>query len=207
MSWINFDLIPAHKPIVVHCSYRTGSTALCDWFAQELGRVNFDEAYHSVLYKKRYEDFISFRSTSNNYIWKLMPDQIDSKNQVDITTYFNKSFKIKLYRENVVDQITSWVISYKTNYWHVQNPDKVYGYTVSKISDGWLIDHVKRILRNNAQVDQMLPDHLADMHLKYEDIEHSIKGRYKKRPKPNNYVEVFDLVSNAVEKVRRQNAR
>lgn len=129
-----------------------------------------------------------------------MPDQVTTSNRFDIHEYYTKSFRIKLFRENVYDQITSWVISYRTNKWHVTKEDNLKEYTVPKFDQNWLNRHVNKILTNNKKVDEFMPNNETDMCLKYEDIKSHINSQYVLRPKPTNYQEVYERVVSAVNK-------
>lgn len=206
------DNVPADKPILVFCSYRTGSTALCNQLANQLDYRNFDEAYHPTLFRKRQTEFLSYKQNSNSYVWKLMPDQITADNHSDIVDTWQKSFVIKLTRRDTVAQIASWYISHLTDNWHqvknhaAQNQN-VWHKNQSDLSelvvpvDGELLNRsISSLLAINNLVDK-LPPESYNLHLEYEDIslQHS---EYVPRAKPKNYRELTETIHTKVNQMQ-----
>jgi len=114
---INIDL-PDNKSIIVFSSFRTRSTALCDWIAQEKGLTNFDEAF---VYVERAISFVNFiNRSSGNFVAKVMcsPHQYTPDTQQFLKPLLNQCTLIRLHRRNVFAQITSFYIAAVTNQWH-----------------------------------------------------------------------------------------
>ena len=114
---INIDL-PDNKSIIVFSSFRTRSTALCDWIAQEKGLTNFDEAF---LYVEHAISFVNFiNRSSGNFVAKVMcsPHQYTPDTQQFLKPLLNQCTLIRLHRRNVFAQITSFYIAAVTNQWH-----------------------------------------------------------------------------------------
>ena len=114
---IDIDL-PDSKSIIVFSSFRTRSTALCDWIAQEKGLTNFDEAF---LYVERAISFVNFINRSpGNFVAKVMcsPHQYTPAIQQFLKPLLNQCTLIRLHRRNVFAQITSFYIASVTNQWH-----------------------------------------------------------------------------------------
>ena len=114
---INIDL-PDNKSIIVFSSFRTRSTALCDWIAQEKGLTNFDEAF---LHVERAMSFVNFINRSaGNFVAKVMcsSDQYTPEIQQFLQPLLDQCTLIRLHRRNVFAQITSFYIAAVTNQWH-----------------------------------------------------------------------------------------
>ena len=114
---INIDL-PDNKSIIVFSSFRTRSTALCDWIAQEKGLTNFDEAF---VYVERAISFVNFiNRSSGNFVAKVMcsSHQYTPDIQQFLKPLLNQCTLIRLHRRNVFAQITSFYIAAVTNQWH-----------------------------------------------------------------------------------------
>jgi len=114
---INIDL-PDNKSIIVFSSFRTRSTALCDWIAQEKGLTNFDEAF---VYVERAISFVNFiNRSSGNFVAKVMcsPHQYTPDTQQFLKPLLNQCTLIRLHRRNVFAQITSFYCAAVTNQWH-----------------------------------------------------------------------------------------
>jgi hypothetical protein len=114
---INIDL-PDNKSIIVFSSFRTRSTALCDWIAQEKGLTNFDEAF---LYVEHAISFVNFiNRSSGNFVAKVMcsSHQYTPEIQQFLQPLLNQCTLIRLHRRNVFAQITSFYCAVKTQQWH-----------------------------------------------------------------------------------------
>lgn len=114
---INIDL-PDNKSIIVFSSFRTRSTALCDWIAQEKGLTNFDEAFINVERAMSFVNFIN--RTSGKFVVKVMcsTQQYTPEIRRFLQPLLDQCTLIRLHRRNVFTQITSFYIAAITQQWH-----------------------------------------------------------------------------------------
>lgn len=184
------DQIPGDKSIAVIASYRTGSTALCDYLSKKLKIENLDEVFH-IAFPKRAIRF-NFRQEWNyKTIIKIMPDQMP-KFKVQ-KTIFPRAFVVGLYRQDVVAQITSYYIAFVTGKWH-NNNNKIKDYVVDIDMDD-LKKHYKNITAYNGAYQTFRP--LFDLEIAYEDIKDQLNdSSYTVYQKPLNYDEITMQVKN-----------
>ena len=114
---INIDL-PDNKSVIVFSSFRTRSTALCDWIAQEKGLTNFDEAFINVERAMSFVNFIN--RSSGNFVAKVMcsTQQYTPEIRQFLQPLLDQCTLIRLQRQNVFAQITSFYIAAITEQWH-----------------------------------------------------------------------------------------
>jgi hypothetical protein len=114
---INIDL-PDNKSVIVFSSFRTRSTALCDWIAQEKRLTNFDEAFVDVEPAISFVNFIN--GSSGNFVAKVMcsTQQYTPEIRRFLQPLLEQCTLIRLHRQNVFAQITSFYIAAVTNQWH-----------------------------------------------------------------------------------------
>jgi LPS sulfotransferase NodH len=188
-------LVPQNKSVIVFASYRTGSTALCDYLANEHKLTNFDEVFHECVPEKT-ENFKTFIKSNKNFVIKIMPDQINDSNIDFINKLAEDSFLIKLSRKNTVKQITSFQLCCIIDQWHFKKSDAAQTYTVPVKPEtfGYPIEY---ILKNNANLDAL--DYLYNLKLYYEDLA-DINTQYAVHHKPSNYQ---DLVNAIEEKLKK----
>ena len=151
------------NPIVILSNYRTGSTALCNHLAKQHNLKNFNEPHCH-----KWPDFIShvLKNKSPKYILKFMPDQI-----IEYPLYQkilnSDCFKIRLYRKNKIDQISSYYICTMTNRWGRTRKEAVEEYQVP-IDTGQVRYSIERILKNDQLLDSQNIE--FDITCFYEDI-------------------------------------
>ena len=184
--------IPDDKPVLIYTSYRTGSTPLCDTIASQLGRKNFDEAYHHTLFLERHEEYMEYKKTNIDFVFKIMPDQITEDNKEDVGAMFAQCYRIRLVRQDIVSQIASWYISVVTDFWHQTNEKQMTQSTVP-INKEYILSCCHRILWNNEQVANF-PAEVFDVNINYENIPGGIYSTYQPRNRPDNYDEILQLV-------------
>lgn len=114
---IDIDL-PDNKSIVVFSSFRTRSTALCDWLAQQKGLTNFDEAFINVGQAMAFVNFA--KRTPNKFIIKIMcnADQYIPEIQHFMKPMLDQCTVIRLRRQDVFAQIKSFYIAATSDHWH-----------------------------------------------------------------------------------------
>lgn len=114
---INIDL-PDNRSVIVFSSFRTSSTALCDWISQTKGLTNFDEAF---LYADRAIGFVNFvNKTPDKFVVKVMcnTDQYTPRTREYLQSLLDRCTVLRLSRRNVFAQITSFYIAAISSRWH-----------------------------------------------------------------------------------------
>lgn len=178
------------KPIVIVANYRTGSTTYSNVIANQYNLVNFPEPHYQPEHFKQLSTMVL--ESKSNFVLKIMPDQI-KKNLIYQQVLDLDCYKIKLTRENKVEQIVSHYIARLTNKWNSSNPatrGQVYHIPIMKVELTKVIEYI-------LEMDQHL-DRLSinfDQELTYESILESIKntnfgGLPKKLIPPSNYEEL-----------------
>jgi hypothetical protein len=184
-------------PVVIFTSPRTGSTA----FAHYLKKQNPTKQYfiEPILDQNQMIEFTRVFNSTNDYIIKVMGETIVKPNwevpqhpQYMIDKMLSaETYKIKLYRRNVIEQVASYYIGSIRNYWEY-NEDNVLNFNVN---DNIKIDLPKiqraiRIIKYNNEVIDIIK---ADITLYYEDINY-FDNRTVLTPKPHNYAELLRVV-------------
>ena len=111
-------------PVVIISNYRTGSSALLWHIKEKYDLIRFNEPHYTeanLVYLKE-----TIRGKNNRYAVKFIADQIGDYD-VYKQLLLRPGYKIKLTRNNKVDQITSYYIAHMTNRWrnypYDQNPN------------------------------------------------------------------------------------
>ncbi len=114
---ININL-PDNRSVIVFSSFRTSSTALCDWIAQEKKLTNFDEAFINVESAMSFVNFIN--KSSDNFVIKVMcnTQQYTPEIRQFLQPLLDQCTLIRLHRRNVFAQIISFYIAAITEQWH-----------------------------------------------------------------------------------------
>lgn len=180
---------PTNQSVLVLASYRTGSTALCDFISRKYNFVNFDEAFHTAGNGGITNEFNKFRSNfSNKFVVKVMPDHL-MKYPADVNNVSLNSTVIRLTRSDVVKQIASFYTSSTRNIWHQTNDsNEPYEVPID-------IDHLKRSISYILECNQIINnlDYRFDFDLKYEDLK-TLDTQYKIYQKPNNYLKLLKTI-------------
>ena len=151
-----------HWPALILANYRTGSSPLCQSLALENSVSEFVEP---SITQERIDEFMKYYTTTDQYIVKFMPDQVDS-----FTPYQellnSDCYKIKLTRKDKIEQIASYYIASIRDKWWTTKTEESKNYFVPIMHDKILhcITHIQ-------QVDSMLESfNNFDIELYYEDI-------------------------------------
>ena len=172
--------IPFGKSVVIFASYRTGSTALCDYISKKYKLANFDEVFHDNV-PERTARFLDYKG---NYVIKIMPNQITDKYSSLLKKIVDDSFLIKLTRTDVIKQIASFYICCETDKWH---------YKVLELTSDYPFDFIISI---NRQLENL--GYCYDLSLAYEDLEIT-NTEYKIYNKPTNYIELLEMITKKYE--------
>jgi hypothetical protein len=96
-------------PIMIHCNFRTRSTLLAGVLGEK-----FDIHNESIFLEPRPKEFsgneflTKYNSGGKKYIVKFMPNQFNLFEQYKVLMESPDTYKIRLYRKNVVDNILSF---------------------------------------------------------------------------------------------------
>ena len=106
------------KPIVIVASARSGSSAYCRHVSNFYNVKRWQEPTRDL---EVFESFKKYIKTGNtDYVLKIVSNQIEN-NKVYRSILDGDCYKIKLTRENKIDQIASHYIGYSTNIWNSEN--------------------------------------------------------------------------------------
>lgn len=120
-------------PIIIVANYRSGSTAFATGLAKKLGLPYHLEPYQPrkkpanfglTLMGLKADFFHQIRSGDPRFLLKIMPDQIYPVTPYDIMLRSTTSYKIKLYREDVMDNIVSQYVAMMSGKWWNTKQDK-----------------------------------------------------------------------------------
>lgn len=181
------------RPIAVLASYRTGSTALCDWLSRDFKYANFDEAFHPAM-PHRESKFLLSRNRQH-WVVKIMGDQICDRNQQVIDSVIKQSFVIRLARKDIVSQIASYYVSSLKQVWHYQNQDYREPYTID-IDHNLIESMTGYIIKVNNIVENLA--YPIDLDLWYEDLG-VMDSMYVRYNRPSNYDQLLIAVRNFYE--------
>lgn len=114
---INID-VPDNRSVIVFSSFRTRSTALCDWIAQQKDLTNFDEAFVNVSRAMSFVNFVN--NKSGNFIIKVMcnTNQYTPEIKRFLQPLLDQCTVIRLHRRDVFAQIVSFYSAVVSNRWH-----------------------------------------------------------------------------------------
>jgi hypothetical protein len=136
-------------PIVIYSNYRTGSTALGFWLAQQNNCKYFNEPFYR---KEVLEEFMKqYHSGDKKYIIKFMGDHVFEDSLYKDLLEMD-AFKIRLYRENKVEQIASYYVSAVTKRWRTTIEDTIEDYDLP-LDIPMLKESIRRITYNDYLLD------------------------------------------------------
>lgn len=153
-----------NRPIIILANYRTGSSALC-WSIASINNIkSFGEPF--TAFEDRSSQFIEQYYKNNEYVLKFMADQIDLFKPYQELLKSN-CYKIKLTRENKIDQMASCYIASIRNVWRTLDSDIKKDYEIPIYKD-----RIKDVVRSLRRVDHILDtiDIKFDMELTYEQL-------------------------------------
>jgi hypothetical protein len=157
-------------PGIIVANYRTGSTVYATYLAKKYNVPYYLEPWnrhelrgdnwgtHVSGMKQNFYDH--FHSNDSKYILKFMPDQINKFTPYAMLLNSN-CFKIKLYRENEIDNIISNYIAATRKKWWTQPTETPESYTL-KIDDLLIEKAISVITQNNFW--------LHSLNIKYDEI-------------------------------------
>ena len=180
------------RPIVIVASARSGSSA----FAWHIGNLHNIEVWTEPTRNlEEFENFKKFVTTDNDYVLKIITYQIKDT-EIYQSILKNNCYKIKLTRENKIDQIASHYIGNITNIWNSNNKyARGKEYTV-KIDQHHINSVIQTVINNDQMFDDLKIE--FDEEHTYEELIKTISldstGQAKMAPPTN-----FDLLKKAIE--------
>ena len=180
-------------PVVIVCSPRTGSNVLTDTIAKQYNAKWFYEPGQTT---KRLSDFLEFRKGTNiRYIAKIFPGQ-RLGDDVSKELLNESGFKIKLTRENVIDQIVSFYVAHMRDIWDETN--RVTGKYILPINYDKIAYAIEHIVEHNRLLDACKAEY--DLELTYESLGYVENTEFKLTVQPVN----IDKIKEAIVKVYGQ---
>ena len=184
--------IDATRPVVVFASYRTGSTAFCDYISHKHQLINFDEAFHWD-FPWRTADFIR-QSLTTNFVIKIMPDQYQNyKSIIDFLIEECSCNLIRLTRNNFVEQVASWYVASTSDNWHNTGHDNNH-YSVP-IVHKQIIGCTDFIEKQNLALEKI--NFNFSNEIEYSELG-SIDSKYRVYNKPTNYATLLEEIRKVI---------
>ena len=187
-------------PVIIVANYRTGSTALADVIHNENNLAIFIEptcGFNSEYKELRFNKYID--SGKTNYVLKIMPDQInDNPRFIRILEDHPRTFKIKLWREDLLQTIASYYIARMTNKWHKKVSDPDILPEIMAINMEIIDESIKKILHNEDLFMTELCDVKWNTIVKYEDIGLIENSIFIPMEDPLNYKEIESTIATRI---------
>jgi hypothetical protein len=138
-------------PVVVIANYRTGSSALARNLSNKLNIPGYVEPHWAP---HDWSAFTNCLANENNlFVLKFIAEQADEF--AEYKAMFSKDcFKIRLYREDKIEQIVSYYIASVTETWFRQRGDEENKYFLP-FDESKAINAINRILHNDAILDHL----------------------------------------------------
>jgi hypothetical protein len=187
------------KCILLLANYRTGSSD----YSYKLSIDNSTSWYPEPhLFPERWSLLQESVDNDESFVIKFMPDQI-KQYELYQQIISSNCYKIKLIRENKVDQIVSYYVASMTDIWNHRFDKFIRG-------DKYTVDISMEQIRTSIEVitkNDILLDNLAvkfDQELTYEKLlNNSLLGsRHIKILEPENYETVKQLITYEYDKSR-----
>lgn len=173
-------------PAIVIANYRTGSSP----FAYKLGVDNKVAAFiEPTITNERQQAFTDFLKTSQPYVVKFMPDQVDRLAHYQ-TLLESDCYKIKLQRKNKVEQIASYYLALVKGKWFTAEHEQESDYFIPVISEK--IDYsIDKILSVDKLLDKIT---VVDQTIYFEDLPVFDDIDRKPSLKPKNLQRLYSLI-------------
>jgi LPS sulfotransferase NodH len=184
------ELIPNPSSIAVVTSYRTGSTALCDYLSNYLSIPNFDEAFHRCNNPETYKNY----QYKEHCVLKIMQDQLIEPYWTDVKDRF---ILVGLYRRDLARQAASWYISMQLGDYHLTVDDSHKSAYEIPIYIWDIENTCKSVHKFNKLYQEKRSLFTAEF--TYEDIQDEFSNKntkYVRYTKPTNYYEILNICRN-----------
>ena len=140
-------------PIAICSNYRTGSTALCQSISKKYNILEFEEPH-----LKSHQEFDTFKnkinSNSQDFVTKFIVNHI-TEHPIYQLILDSDCYKIKLYRDNKINQITSFYIAEMTGDWGTSKYKPVGKDYVVDINQEVMLSSIETIKFNDMLLDNL----------------------------------------------------
>ena len=190
------DIEITRWPAIIIANYRTGSTVYATHLAKQHNVQYYLEPWHQLELRgdtwgphvngTKQNFYDHYHSSDNKYILKFMPEQI-SKFTPYAMLFKSICFKIKLYRENEIDNILShYVAKIRKKWW--ANPNETFeNYTIA-VDDLQIDKSIFCITQNNFWLDSLNVEY--DEIITYESLGMIPANDYVKTHMPDNLEDI-----------------
>lgn len=188
-------------PAIIVANYRTGSTVYATHLAKQYNVPVYLEPW--VRYSERGENwgdhvnglkqnfYNHFHSGGTNYILKFMPDQINKFTPYAMLLKSN-CFKVKLYRENEIDNIISNYVGSLRKKWWTRPTETFENYTLD-IDDLKIKGEILHIAQNNFWLHSLNIEY--DAVITYESLGIIPSKDYIKTHMPDNLEDIRNRIT------------
>lgn len=185
--------------VLLLANYRTGSSSYSHVLTQNKSIPWFPEPH---LDKSKYQDCKIQFQNNEKFVIKFMPDQIED-HELYQKILASDCYKIKLTRENKIEQIASYYIALMTGVWndHLNEYARGNKYTVD-ISMEKIKTSIEIITKNDRLLETI--DIKFDQELTYESLADAgtLTSGTLKLPPPKNYTIIKQLIEHEHNKSR-----
>lgn len=179
-------------PIVIVANYRTGSSSLGRYLAQRFSVDWLPEPFHDLERRIKLQQC---HSNNTKYVTKFIVDQIPEY-AIHQTILESDCFKIRLSRQNLLQQVASYYIAFQRNLWKQEATlQKPYTVTLDHAKMQYAVD---KIVNNNLLLKNL--DIKFDLDLVYEDLDFSqvTQPINQKTTQPVNIDQVLELAQQTI---------
>jgi hypothetical protein len=191
---IDFEI--TKLPIIIIATPRTGSTAFADHLASKYPNLKLWKEPDNN--PKELSDFLDYAKNNNNYILKILTNNIIKYQNWFREKIFNETcYIIKLKRRSLVEQVASFYIAMIRNIWayHEKNIDKCKIGLPIEINES-AIKKAIQLLKIDIEITDCL---LCDGTFFYEDMS-DLNSQNIMTPKPTNYIDLINKIEDILYK-------
>jgi hypothetical protein len=188
-------------PAIIVANYRTGSTVYATHLAKQHNVPYYLEPWNRPELRgdnwgphvngMKQNFYEQFHSRDNKYILKFMPDQINKFTPYAMLLKSN-CFKIKLYRENEIDNIISNYVAAVRKKWWAHPTETFENYTL-KIDDSQINKSIGVTTQNNFWLHSLNVEY--DEILTYESLGIIPPEDYIKTHMPDNLEDIRNRIT------------
>ena len=183
------DINVTKWPVIIYSNYRTGSTALGHYLSKKYNTPYFNEPFYrpNVM-----DEFLKvYNSGDSHYIIKFMADHIHEDDLYNQLLALD-AYKIRLYRANKVEQITSYYVASMTKRWRTYQHDNVDDYMLPFDKD-MMLESFRRIIYNDQLLDEANID--FDLTTDYESLGYLDDADLVLTKQPKNFDQLKQIVT------------
>jgi hypothetical protein len=171
-------------PVIIFSSPRTGGTAFGHHLAKNNPGIKF--------FNENISDFIEYSNKNKNCIIKVIGRSLSNYPNSFINYAFSKhTLKIKIQRKSLLDQIASFYVARKRQWWEYYNktPEKIFERDIISIDEKLIDSSIHEIKADNLIISKID----TDFEFFYEDIP-NFDSPTIITPHPINYDEIKQAI-------------